>query len=232
MPKKKCGLGFDCAAMMIQPGIDPADCLNYQTCCSAYELTPHEQLELIQVRQREREEAQRETEPIQERILISRKQAARMMLMSRGCPQSLDSLGITDVIAGLEEQLSQLSQALSEATQDQYIPPRGVEVHKYNVKRGKKVFEYNKLMAGEAIFKPVEKTREIRRNGIKIMINVEAVRMIHLSRDEDARNIVARESIELRNKLSKVETLLKNAQQLIDEASNLITQVASYAIAK
>lgn len=222
MPKKKCGLGFDCASMMIQPGIDPADCLNYETCGSAYELTPDEQLELIRVREREREEAQQERERIQERILISRKQAARMMLMSRGCPQSLDSIGITDAIVDLTGQLSQLSQALSEATQDQYIPPKEVEVHKYNVKRKGKVFEYNKLMAGEAVFKPVEKTREIRRNGIKIMINVEVVRMIHLSKDEDARNIVARESIELRNKLSKVETLLKNAQQLIDEASNLI----------
>ena len=222
MPKKKCGLGFDCASMMIQSGINPGNCLNYQTCGSAYELTPDEQLELIQIRQREREEAQQERERIEERIIISRKQAARMMLISRGCPQSLDSFGITDVIAGLEEQLSQLSQKLLEATQEQYIPPLGVEVHHYNVKRGKKVFEYNKLMAGEAIFKPVEKTRVVGKNGRKITINVEVVRMIHLSRDEDARNIVARESIELRNKLSKVETLLKNAQQLIDEASDLM----------
>ena len=222
MPKKKCGLGFDCASMMIQPGIDPGDCLNYEICGNAYELTPDEELELIRIREREREEAQRERERIEERILISRKQAARMMLMSRGCSQSLDSIGITDAIAGLGEQLSQLSQALSEATQNQYIPPQGVEVHRYNVKRAKKVFEYNKLMAGEAIFKPVEKTREIRRNGKKIMISVEAVRMIHLSRDEDARNIVARESIELRNKLSRIETLLKNAQRLIDEASNIL----------
>ena len=231
MPKKKCGLGFDCASMMMQPGIDPADCLNFQTCGVAYELTPDEQLELIQVREREREQAQQrqqeaqiEMERIQERILVSRKQAARMMLMSRGCPQSLDSLGINDLITNLNEQLSQLSQKLLEATQDQYIPPKEVEVHTYNVKRGKKkkVFEYNKLIASEAIFKPVERTREIRRNGIKIMINVEVVRMIHLSKDEDARNIVARESIELRNKLTKIETILKNAQQLIDEASNLI----------
>lgn len=86
----------------------------------------------------------------------------------------------------------------------------------------KYTFEYNKLMAGEAIFTPVEKTRVVRKNGRKITINVEVVKMIHLSRDKDARNLVARESIELRNKLSKVETLLKNAQQLIDEASNLI----------
>ena len=231
MPKKKCGLGFDCASMMIQPGIDPADCLNYETCGSAYELTPDEQLELIQVRRREREEAQRrqqeaqqDWERFQERVLISRKQAARMMLMSRGCPQSLDSLGITNLITDLSEQLSQLSQQLVEATQDQYIPPRSVDVHTYNVKRGKKVFEYNKLMASEAIFKPIEKTREVTRNGIKVMINVEVVRMIHLSRDEDSRNIVARESIDLGNKLLTVETLLNNAKQLIEEASNLIEE--------
>ncbi|WP_414620799.1 hypothetical protein [Calothrix sp. CCY 0018] len=229
MPKKKCGLGFDCASMMIQPGIDPSDCLNYQTCGSAYELTPDEQLELIRVRERRweelqqaRAEAQQEQQRIQERILISRKQAARMMLISRGCPQSLDSLGITYLITNLTEQLSQLSQQLAEATQDQYIPPRGVEVHQYNVKRGRKIFEYNKLTASEAIFKPIEKTREVTRNGIRVMINVEAVRMIHLSRDDDARNIVARESIKLRNKLLKVETLLKNAQQLIEEVGNLI----------
>ncbi|MEO1375030.1 MAG: hypothetical protein AAFW70_12055 [Cyanobacteria bacterium J06635_10] len=222
MPKKKCGLGFDCASMMIQPGIDPADCLNYQTCGSAYELTPDEQLELIRIREREQEEAQQERERIRERILISRKQAARMMLMSRGCPQSLDSMGITDTITNLNEQLSQLSQALSEATQDQYIPPQGVEVHRYNVKRSGKVFDYNKLMAGEAIFKPVEKTREVRRNGRKIMISVGAVRMIHLSKDDDARNIVARESIDMRNKILRIETLLKNAQKLIDGASNIL----------
>ena len=27
MPKKKCGLGFDCASMMQYPGIDSSDCL-------------------------------------------------------------------------------------------------------------------------------------------------------------------------------------------------------------
>lgn len=35
-------------------------------------------------------------------------------------------------------------------------------------------------------------------------------------------NIVAREGIELRNNLSKVETLLNNARQLVNEAKSIL----------
>ncbi|WP_193200969.1 hypothetical protein [Nostoc sp. MG11] len=59
MPTKICGLGFDCASMMLQPGmLDSGECLNYKTCGSAIKLSPDEQIELIRVREIELERIQ------------------------------------------------------------------------------------------------------------------------------------------------------------------------------
>lgn len=96
MPRKICGLGFDCASMMLQPGLlDSGECLNYKTCGSAVKLTPDEEIELIRVRQIESQQRQQEWERIQETFRTTRRQAALMMLMSRGCPQTAESLGVT-----------------------------------------------------------------------------------------------------------------------------------------
>ncbi len=101
MPRKRCAFGFSCASMMLEPGLTAEDCPNQDTCGTLTELTPQEEVELIRVRQVERErreeaerEWQEEWEQIEERFRVTQRQAAAMMLMSRGCPQSIDSLGV------------------------------------------------------------------------------------------------------------------------------------------
>jgi len=76
-----------------------------------------------------------------------------------------------------------------------YIAPEQTEVHQYNVKRREKTFWYNKLASKEAIFKPVEHTQK--------------VKVLHLSHDDDPRNIEARAGIERRNQITQARTKLR-----------------------
>ena len=125
-----------------------------------------------------------------------------MMLMSRGCPQSIDSLGVSEAIASVESRLSQLWLQLGEYEgEGVYIAPPGCEVHGYNVKRPSGTYFYNKLTAETAIFEPSKKRQK--------------VRVIHLSHDDDARNLEAREGIERRNKLLRLVSKLTQAEQLL-----------------
>ncbi|BAT56797.1 hypothetical protein NOS3756_58090 (plasmid) [Nostoc sp. NIES-3756] len=201
MPRKICGLGFDCASMMLQPGIDPGFCLNYDTCGGAIELTPDEEIELICVRELENER-------IQECFRVTRRQAAVMMLMSRGCPQTPESLGVTAQKQEIAACVEQLHHQLNNL-EGHYIAPPGCEVHHYNVKRPSGVYGYNKLTASEPIFEPSEKQ--------------ERVRVIHLSHDYDPRNLQARLGIDRRNKLTRVRTLLAGAIELLQEAANTLS---------
>lgn len=215
MPKKRCGFGFSCSSMMLQPGLEPQDCPNFKTCGSVSDLTPEEEVELTLARQQE-------WERVYERIRISRQQAAVMMLRARGCPQSSESLGITDLLAQLEGQLEQVRSLVREVEQAGYVAPEGVEVHAYNVKRPRRVrtdagtevqpavYWYNKLTAKEAIFAPEE-----RQGGVKV---------IHLSHDDDPRNLEARDGVGRRNQLLQVKTQLKMAQAALEAAARLVTE--------
>ncbi|NJL40566.1 MAG: hypothetical protein HC899_30340, partial [Leptolyngbyaceae cyanobacterium SM1_4_3] len=127
MPRKKCGFGFSCAAMMLQPGLEPEDCPNYRTCGSASELTPEEEVELIRVREVQQQEAQEQWERIQERIRVSRHWAAVTMLMERGCPQSLENFGVTDSMALIETQLQELRSQAERFAEGCYIAPDSCE---------------------------------------------------------------------------------------------------------
>lgn len=209
MPRKICGLGFDCASMMLQPGIDPGFCLNYDTCGAAIKLTPDEEIELIRVREIQAQQRQQEYERIQERFRTTRRQAAVMMLMSRGCPSSAESLGVDAKIQEIAACIEQLHHQLNHL-EGQYIAPPGCEVHHYNVKRPSGVYGYNKLTASEPIFEPSSKQ--------------EKVRVIHLSHDYDPRNLQARLGIERRNQLTRVRTLLAGAVELLQEAANTLGQ--------
>jgi hypothetical protein len=210
MPRKICGLGFDCASMMLQPGLlDSGECLNYKTCGSAVKLTPDEEIELIRVRQIESQQRQQEWERIQETFRTTRRQAALMMLMSRGCPQTAESLGVTAQMQAITDQLEQLHHNLNNI-EGQYIAPPGCEVHHYSVKRPSGVYGYNKLTAKEPIFDPSERQ--------------EKVRVIHLSDDEDPRNLEARLGIGRRNQLRNVRTLLATAVELLHQAANTLNQ--------
>lgn len=209
MPRKKCGLSFSCALMLQQPGLEPEDCPNYRTCGSATELTPEEHLELIRVREQEAQEFQRSWAERQERLRVSRHQAAVMMLRMRGCPQTLESLGVTEPLDALSSGLEKLRSRLSAfEREDQYIAPEGCEAHRYNVKRGRKVFWYNKLTADTACFEPVERS--------------ERVRVIHLSHDDDPRNLAGRLGVDRRNQLTQVRTQLQIAAAAISQALALL----------
>lgn len=74
--------------MMLLVGLEPKDCPNYKTCGSDSELTL-EEVELMLVREVESQHRQQEWGRVHERIRVSRQQAAVMMLLARGCPQSL-----------------------------------------------------------------------------------------------------------------------------------------------
>ena len=192
---------------MLEPGLTAEHCPNAEVCGTLTELTPEEEVELLRVRQVERErreeaerEWQEEWERIEERFRVTQRQAAEMMLMSRGCPQSIDSLGVSEAMASVQSRLSELWTRLGEY-EGVYIAPPACEVHTYNVKRPSGTYSYNKLTAETAIFEPSERQQR--------------VRVIHLSHDDDARNLGAREGVERRNKLLRLVSHLTHAEQLL-----------------
>lgn len=210
MPKKKCGFGFNCAAMMLQPGLEPKDCLNYETCGSASELTPDEEVELIRVREVQRQEAQQQWERIQERIRVSRHWAALMMLTERGCSQSLENFGVVDSMASIEIRIQELRSRIAQFTEGFYIAPDNCEAHRYNVKRPSGTYWYNKLTSREAIFEPEERE--------------EKVKVIHLSHDDDPRNTEGRLGIERRNRLHQLQTQLRIAEEALEQAGAVLNE--------
>jgi hypothetical protein len=212
MPRKICGLGFDCASMMLQPGIDSGECLNYKTCGAATKLTPDEEIELIRVREIMAQQRQQEWERREETFRTTRREAAVMMLMSRACPQSSESLGVAAQMQAIAACVEQLHHNLNNL-EGCYIAPSGCEVHHYNVKRPSGVYGYNKLTAPEPIFEPSEKQQK--------------VKVVHLSHDDDPRNTEARLGIERRNQLTRVRTLLATTLELLLEAANILNEQSS-----
>lgn len=217
MPRKKCGFGFSCAAMMLQPGLEAKDCPNYETCGSASELTPEEEVELIRVREVQRQEAQQQWERIQERIRVSRHWAAVTMLTERGCPQSLENFGVIDSMELIAVRLQELRSRAEQFTQGCYIAPDSCEAHRYNVKRPSGTYWYNKLTSREAIFEPEEKE--------------EKVKVIHLSHDDDPRNTEGRLGIERRNRLHQLQTQLQIAEGALEQAIALLSEPMELVLA-
>ncbi|MHC5763069.1 hypothetical protein, partial [Nostoc sp.] len=215
MPQKRCGLGFDCGSMMLHPGIDPGDCENYTTCGAATRLTPEEEFELIRIREIEARERQEQYERYREIIRVNRHQAALMMLMSRGYPQTPESLGLVELLNQINTKAEQVRSLLAQF-EGQYIAPEKCEVHIYNVKRPAGTYEYNKLTAGEAIFEPSEKT--------------EKVKVIHLSSDSDPRNLEGRAGVERRHKLTQARTQMNVGLQALTAAVELLTEGSSLQV--
>ncbi|RAM47994.1 MAG: hypothetical protein C6Y22_30290 [Hapalosiphonaceae cyanobacterium JJU2] len=198
--------------MMQCPGIDPGNCLNYKTCGSAVQLSPSEELELIRIREEREREYTEQLRRTQERIRLTRHSAAILMLWRRGCPQSLESLGVTPSIETITTQLDTI-RTLTTNFDGQYIAPPGCELHVYNVKRPSGTYSYYKLTAERAMFAPSEREQQ--------------VRVIHVSHEDDARYIEAQLGIERRNNLTQVRTLLNNAGALLEEATRILEQTAT-----
>lgn len=201
MPKKKCAFGFNCGSMMMQPGLLAEMCPNNLVCGTITELSPEEEIELYRIRETELQENQLEREQIRERIWVNQREAASLMLMSRGCPQNLSSMGILESLSLIEVQFQNLRGQL-EQYENKYIAPQGCEAHTYNVKRPWGTYPYNKLSAEQAIFEPSERETK--------------VKVIHLSHDDDPRNQEARAGIDRRNKLQKLANRLAEISEKLE----------------
>ena len=83
--------------MMQQLELRVEDCPNLSVCGMAQRLEPDAEFELVRG-------GSSGVVP----ITVTRRTAAAMMLMRRGCPQSLSSFGLDEQIAALTTQLNQL----------------------------------------------------------------------------------------------------------------------------
>jgi hypothetical protein len=205
MPRKTCGLGFDCASMMLCPGIDAGQCENFLTCGAASKYSQEEEFQILQICQREI--AGFEPELYRQIYLINRRQAALMMLMQRGFPQSPESLGLLEMIQQLTDKIQILQTQLTEMSG--YIAPPGCELHQYSVKRPRGTYSYTKLTAKDGTFSPVKKKN--------------LVKVIHLGGAGDYRSQEAALGIERRNKLLQAKTQLALAISAVDDAIDLLT---------
>ena len=208
MAEKRCGLGFSCASMMQQSELRVEDCPNLGVCGVAQRLEPDVEFELICA-------GSSGVAPIS----TTRRRAAVMMLMHRGCPQPVEAFGLAAQIATLTAELSQLTDEIAQYD-GHYIAPVEVEAVAYSVKRPgpvvktpegmvhlPRVYWYNKLMSQTAIFAPAEKERP--------------VKVIHLSKNDDPRNLEGRQGLERRNQLSQIATQLQIAESAIAKAREL-----------
>lgn len=214
MAEKRCGLGFSCASMMQQVSLRIEDCPNLKVCGVAQRLEPEAEFELICA-------GSSGVTP----ITTTRRTAAVMMLMHRGCPQSVASFGLDEQITALTTGLNQLAEEIAQYD-GHYIAPAEVEAVAYSVKRPAGVMQtsegpvqqyavywYNKLMSQTAIFAPAEKDRP--------------VKVIHLSKTDDPRNIEGRQSVERRNQLNQIATQLRIAESAITKARELAAAQSS-----
>lgn len=223
MPQKKCGFGFSCASMMMQPTLEPKDCPNWETCGRVQEYTPDEEIALQRVIEIEGERVTCEW-------MITRHRAAIAMLQERGQHREVSDFGLEEAQSAITEALTRLQESLSSFAQHEgYIAPDGIEAHRYNVKRpgrryrgedGKwyryrRVYWYNKLTANNKIFAPAVPDEEVR---------YDSVRVIHTSHDDDPRNIESRLGIERRNRLNQIHTQLSTALEAIEQANAIASE--------
>jgi hypothetical protein len=212
--QSKCRIGFSCAAMMQQPGLEATVCPNRSTCNAMVHFQPTQRATLVRVGG--------QGAGVEASLTLSRQEAALLMLMDRGCPQTPNDFGVLTLIDQAIAHLTTLRSTIESTYQDGYIAPEGCEVHEYNVKRPKTVYErdtdtgdlqaytvrmpyyYNKLAAPRAIFEPA--------------IEPGPVKVIHLSHDDDPRNLEARRGIERRNRLMMLRSRLRNVEQGLRDA--------------
>lgn len=191
---KRCGFGFDCSAMFLQPGLLADDCPNRAVCKTLPELPTNTQTWFNRNRINEGDR-------IRERIALTSIEAATLMLLMRGAPETPQSLGTIAAIDLLQQTLSQVRSHLISYGDTTYIAPLNTETHPYNVKRPGGTYTYNKLAATDAIFEPAAEPHK--------------VKVIHLSHDSDPRNQIARAGIERRNKLLQLTNKITAIEQTI-----------------
>lgn len=193
---KRCAFGFDCGAMFLTPGLLVDDCPNKFTCKKLPDLDRNTQAWF-------RRATEIDGDRTIQRIALCSSEAARLMLLMRGNPQTPDSLGAIAAIDQLQTTLSQARSQLASYRATTYIAPANVEVHTYSVKRPRGTYQYNKLACPDAVFNPSERT--------------EKVKVIHLSHNDDPRNLEAKAGIDRRNKILQLAAKLNSFEQTVRE---------------
>jgi len=199
MPKI-CSYGFSCASMLLQPGLTAEDCPNQSVCGTIIQLTEEEQAQLYEARI----ESNRR---VVQTVLMSPQRAARRLLGDRGCPQTPETIGIEESTVALIDAIAACQEMIADLTSS-YVAPPSVEAHRYLVKRPYATYQYNKLTSKKAIFPPQQEENP--------------VKVLHLSRDTDPRNILGRSGIERRNRILLLKTQIEKATELLSTAMETI----------
>lgn len=192
----QCAYGFSCAAMLMQPGLEAENCPNRDTCGTIMRLTEDERAELYQARIENNRR-------IVERVMVSPSYAANQLLQSRGCPQTPETIGTEASLLSLLDSISECQVKIKELMTEYTAPPE-VEAHRYSVTRPYATYCYNKLTSQKAIFPPQVKEQN--------------VKVLHLSKDSDPRNILGRAGIERRNRVLHLKTQIETATKLLNSA--------------
>ena len=85
--------------MMMLPGLTAIECPNKDTCGTIIQLTEEDRIELYRARLENNRR-------IVERVRMTRGQTASYLLSTRGCPQTPETLGVTQSIDQLRDAIS------------------------------------------------------------------------------------------------------------------------------
>ena len=141
-------------------------------------------------------------------VLMSPQGAAQRLLRDRGCPQTYETIGAEESIVALIDAIAACQEMIADLTSS-YVAPPGVEAHRYLVKRPNATYQYNKLTSIEAIFPPQQEENP--------------VKVLHLSKDTDPRNILGRSGIERRNRILLLKTQIEKATNILNNARSTVS---------
>ena len=187
--------------MLLQPGLTAEECPNQSVCGTIIQLTEEEQAQLYEARMENNRR-------VVQTVLMSPQRAAQRLLNDRGCPQTNETIGVEESIVALIERIAQCQEIIAELSSS-YVAPPGAEAHRYLVKRPYATYQYNKLTSKEAIFPPQQESQE--------------VKVLHLSRDTDPRNILGRSGIERRNRILLLKTQIEKATNILFDAMETVS---------
>ena len=181
-------------------GLTAEDCPNQSVCGTIIQLTEEEQAQLYEARI----ESNRR---VVQTVLMSPQRAAQRLLGDRGCPQTPETIGIEESTVALIDAIATCQEMIADLTSS-YVAPPSVEAHRYLVKRPYATYQYNKLTSKKAIFPPQQEENP--------------VKVLHLSKDTDPRNILGRSGIERRNRILLLKTQIEKATELLSTAMETI----------
>ena len=186
------------------PELTAEDCPNKNICGTIIQLTEEEEAELYAARMENNHR-------IVQTVMMSPQRAAERLLRDRGCPQTAETIGIEESTVALIDVIAQCQELVADLTSS-YVAPPGVEAHRYLVKRPSGTYQYNKLTSKKALFPPQQEENP--------------VKVLHLSRDTDPRNILGRSGIERRNRILFLKTQIEKATELLSKAMESVEDVS------